>query len=128
MKFTRTLRRLVPWVLGLYFISQLVGLTQLANAHLQHAYQSQLAIAEDIARTGAVDHDHEHNGHHQHGTADPGDQCCTVHHHLAAVLPLNLTAVPPGIASGSLVLPLRDFSAGIKIGLLDRPPKLLLSV
>jgi hypothetical protein len=123
-----TIRCLVPWVLGVYFISQVAGLAQLAAVHFHHVHQSQVAIADDVAKTGVVDRKHEQNGHHQHGTADPGDQCCTLHHHLAAVLPLDLTATPPGIASASLVLPLLEVVAGFGAGLPDRPPKLLLSV
>ena len=128
MKSSRAIGLMVPWVVGLYFIAQIIGITSLFSVHLHHLHQSEVAIADDIARTGAVNHGHEQSGHHQHGAADPGDQCCTVDHHLSAVLPIDLTADPVGIASALLVLPLPDRPVGAEPNLLERPPKLLMSV
>jgi hypothetical protein len=128
MKLSRTIRLMVPWVLGFYFVAQIIGITSLISVHLHHMYLSEVAIADDIARTDAVDHGHEHSGHHHHGAADPGDQCCTVHNHLSAVPPLDLTPDPVGTASASLVLPVLDRLVSAEPSLLERPPKLLLSV
>jgi len=128
MKSSRTTRLIVPWIAGLYFIAQIFGITSLVASHLHHIYQSEVAIADDIARNGVIDRGHEHNGHHQHGAADPGDQCCIVHHHLSAVPPFDLTPDPVGIASASLVMPLLERLVGAEPSLLERPPKLLLSV
>jgi hypothetical protein len=125
MKSSLMIRRLVPWVLGLYFIAQIVSLAPLVAVHLQHIYQGQVAIADDIARTGVVDHGHERYGHHQHGTTDPGDQCCTLHHHLAAVLSVDMIYSPGGFESYLRLLSLLDLFVGAEPGLLDRPPKLL---
>jgi hypothetical protein len=128
MKASRTVRRLVPWILGLYLVAQAAGIASLAALHLDHIHQSQAAIADDIARTGVVDHSHEHNGHHQHGTPDLADPCCTVHHHLAAVLPPAPAAQARAFVSATLALPLPDHLSGAEPGRLDRPPKLPLSV
>jgi len=127
MRRLAAIRRVVPWVLGLYLVAQISGVALLA-VHFHHAYQSQIAAADDIALTGAVDRDHEHNGHHQHGAADPGDQCCTLHHHLTAVLFFEPAADVVGFVSTALLLTLPDVLVGAEPGLLDRPPKLLLSV
>jgi hypothetical protein len=120
-----TIRRTVPIILGLYFLAQVIGIAPLIAVHLHHLYQSQMAIAEDLAVIGVVDHGHDHNGHHQHGAGDPADQCCTVHHHLAAVLPVDLGAKPRSCASASVGMPLPDSLIGAEPALPDRPPKLL---
>src|ERR1700733_6615234 len=96
MKSSRTIRRMVPWILGLYFVAQIAGVALLAVVHLNHVYQSQVATADDIVLTGALNLGHERGGHHQHGTSDAGDQCCTLHHHLAAVLSFQPAANPGG--------------------------------
>lgn len=128
MKLSRTIRQWVPHVLGLYILAQIVGVALLAAVHFDHAYHSQVAIAEDIAQAGVVDHGHERNGHHQHDDRDPGDQCCTLHHHLAAVLSLEPAARRIDFKRILLTLPFHDLLVGAEPGLPDRPPKLPLSV
>jgi hypothetical protein len=82
--------------------------------------------------TGHTHHHHVHRGsghhNHDHGAADPNDQCCTLHHHLAGVLPHAATGNPNSVPVAAIVsLPPRTF-APADPGLLDRPPKLLLSI
>jgi hypothetical protein len=95
---------------------------------MQHALESQSAAADDIAATGAVDPGHEQDGHHHHGAPDVNDQCCTMHHHLAAVLPLAGGADRGRAIAASLVLPPEVVLRTRDPSLLERPPKLLLSV
>ena len=128
MKSLRTTRLMAPLIVGLYFIAQIVGITSLVATHLHHVYESEIATAEDIATTGHVERGHKQGSHHQHGVGDPGDQCCNVHHHLSAVLPLDLTHNPLSLPSTSLLLPLPDHLVGAEPRLPDRPPKLLPSV
>jgi hypothetical protein len=127
MMSSRTIKRVTPWVLGLYFMAQIVGVALLGVVHLNHIYQSQIAIADDIALAGVVDHGHEHDGHHRHGTSDSGDQCCTSHHHLSAIL-FEPNVNPGGFARTSLALALPDVLIGGEPAFPDRPPKLLLSI
>lgn len=84
--------------------------------------------ADGVTQVGLIDHDHERNGHHQRGTAGPGHQCCTIHCHLAAVLPLDMTADLSGRAKASLELPLFGLLVGADPSLPDRTPKPPLSV
>jgi len=127
METPRKIRLMVPWIVGFYFLAQIVGITSLFAIHLQHTCQSEVAFADDIATTGHVDHGLEYDGH-RHGTSDPGDQCCAMQNHLAAVLPLDLTPDLLGFASASLVLPVPDHLVGAEPRLPDRPPKFLLLV
>jgi len=94
------IRRFGPWLLGLFLLAQAAGVVPLISVHLQHAYASEQDAAADLKETGGISHQHHHHAHHEqgqheHGAADPGDQCCTLHHHLAGVLPV----APPAGAS-----------------------------
>ena len=84
------------WLLGLFLIAQLAGVVPLVTVHLEHAIASEQDAAADSDDTAAtahtVMHAHHHHAHHgsgphDHGASDPNDQCCTLHHHLAGVLP-----------------------------------------
>ena len=123
-----TLRRFGPWLLGLFLTAQVAGILPLAAAHIQHALESQRAIADDITTSGAVDHGHEQQGHHRHGAPDVNDQCCTLHHHLAGILPFAGNVDRNGLLTAPNVpLPPRPLAAADP-GLPERPPKLLLFV
>jgi hypothetical protein len=90
---SRIARRCIGlWLLGLFFLSQVAGLAPLNGAHLQHIIEAQRDSADDLAGTGVTDHVHHHHSNHSgdrhdHGVNDPADQCCTLHHHLAGVVP-----------------------------------------
>ena len=127
-----------PWLLGLYLIAQIAGITPLYGVHFQHVLANQQDIADDLSNSIAHHHIHVHHTHgadggrgedfHDHSTTDPNDQCCTLHHHLAGVLPFadgtgTICTLIPSIVS----LPQRSV-AGADPGLPERPPKLLLSI
>ena len=120
------------WAFGPFLIAQLAGIVPLFGVHLQHAMASEQDIADDVGGNGAAGHAHHHHvhrgsGHHDHGAADPNDQCCTLHHHLAGVLPAA-TGNPNSDPVVAIVwLPPRAFVPADP-GLLERPPKLLLSI
>src|SRR5215470_9008762 len=125
------LRRLGPLLLGLLLLAQVAGIVPLISTHIQHAFESEQDIAADVSETGRVAHVHHHHvhhdGRHEHGSSDPNDQCCTVHHHLTGVLPIasstsrnDLTIPVAPVRSQSIV--------GTEPESLERPPKLPLSM
>lgn len=126
------LRCLGPALLGLFVLAQAAGIVPLISAHIQHALKTEQDIAADLRESGEVHHVHHHHlrdnsGQHEHSTSDPGDQCCTLHHHLAGLVPIaggasgNCSTVPiVALVPRSLV--------GIDPSKLERPPKLRLSI
>jgi hypothetical protein len=126
-------RRLVLWLLGLFLVAQVAGVVPLISVHLQHVIASEQDIAEDSASIDVSDHVRHHHlhhgsGHHDHCATDPNDQCCTLHHHLAGVLP----HAAGGTANGfpiALIIPLPSrASVPADPSPIERPPKLLLSI
>jgi hypothetical protein len=120
------------WLLGLFLIAQVAGMVPLVVVHLQHiAATEQDAVDDAGARVG--EHAHRHHvhqgsGQHDHGAADPNDQCCTVHHHLAGVLPFSAGGGTNDVPLASIVsLPPRVLVASDP-SLLERPPKLLSTI
>jgi hypothetical protein len=123
-----TARKIGPWLLGLFFIAQAAGVMPLISLHLKHAFAEQQDIAADTAETGGVTHDHHHHvhtgdGQHQHDSADPGDQCCTLHHHLAGVLPISVKDAAETLSPHVVAVRLHSLATADP-GLLERPPKL----
>src|ERR1700749_521891 len=129
-----TRRRFGRWLLGLFLIAQLAGVVPLVTVHLEHAIASEQDAAADSGdgATAArpASHAHHHHVHHgsgphDHAASDPNDQCCTLHHHLAGVLP---EAAPAGVADlvvAAVVAPRPAPLVPAEPGLLERPPKLL---
>jgi hypothetical protein len=128
-----TKRRIGPWLLGLFFLAQIAGIVPLFGVHLQHIIETQRDIASDLSVTGVADHVHNHHSHHDgdrhdHGANDSADQCCTLHHHLAGVVPPLAAGNPRSFLMSPVVpLPTRALT-GAEPRLLERPPKHLLSV
>jgi hypothetical protein len=124
-------RRFARWFLGLFVIAHLAGIALVA-LHLQHIFAAEQDVAND-AGTDVVTHTHQHHvhqgsGHHDHGAADPNDQCCTIHHHLAGVLPLAAGAkVNEVLLAANVSLPPRALVPADPM-LLERPPKLLSTI
>jgi hypothetical protein len=125
--------RLGQWLLGLFFVAQIAGVVPLTTAHLQHVSEIQRDIATDLVAAGAVSHAHRHHlshdgDRHDHAAGDPADQCCTLHHHLAGVVPLPAI----GHSHGYMTAPLMPFPPRLLIeaerGRLERPPKSPLTV
>jgi hypothetical protein len=122
------------WLLGLFLMAQLAGVVPLVTVHLEHAIASEQDAAADSDKTGApahvVSHAHHHHVHHgssphDHGASDPNDQCCTLHHHLAGVLPHAAPARAADRVLAAIVsLPPAPLLPADP-GLLERPPKLL---
>jgi hypothetical protein len=122
------------WLLGLFLMAQLAGVVPLVTVHLEHAIASEQDAAADSGETGTpahvASHAHHHHVHHgssphDHGASDPNDQCCTLHHHLAGVMP---HAAPARAADRVLAVIVSLPPAALvpaDPGLLERPPKLL---
>ena len=124
------LRRFGPFLLGLFLWSQAAGIVPLISVHIQHAFESERDVAADLSAGGGnhVHHHHaSHDGQHEHGSSDPGDQCCTLHHHLAGVVPIASSASLNGLTPQVAPLPPRPL-VSTKPGPLERPPKLPLSI
>jgi Protein of unknown function (DUF2946) len=130
----RTRRWFGRWLLGLFLIAQLAGVVPLVTVHLEHAIASEQDAAADSDDTAApahaVMHAHRHHAHqgsgpHDHGASDPNDQCCTLHHHLAGVLPGLAPAGTAYVVPAAIVALPPAPHLPADPGLLERPPKLL---
>jgi hypothetical protein len=125
-------RSFARWFLGLFLIAQLAGIAPLIAVHLQHISAAEQDVADD-ADAGVTPHTHHHHvhqdgRHHDHGLADPNDQCCTIHHHLAGVLPLATGAKANEVVlAANVSLPPRTLVPADP-RLLERPPKLLSTI
>jgi hypothetical protein len=116
------MRRLCPWVVGLFLVAQVFGVVPLMSGHTAHVAESGLALSKDSASTGSI----PHQGHHHRGDADGFIQhhelqdlncavtclvCCEI-----AFVQIAITALAPSvIAEADRIL-------------LERPPKPLLSI
>jgi hypothetical protein len=124
------LRRLGPFLLGLFLWSQAAGIVPLISVHIQHAFESERDVAADLSEGGgnhAHHHHARHDGQHEHGSSDPGDQCCTLHHHLAGVVPIAGSATRSGLIAQLTAVPPRPL-VSTRTGPPERPPKLQLSI
>jgi hypothetical protein len=117
----QTMRRfspLGPWLLGLFLLAQLAGVVPVMFDHAVHVFESQPAVSSA--------HDHSapgRHGDHRHGIGDVKDECCSLHHHLAGVLPFTVRVTSFSLAARPmLVAPARALASADPI-LLERPPK-----
>jgi hypothetical protein len=122
------LRRLGPWLLGLFVIAHLTGVVPLLGTHMQH-----VLIGEHFAgaHATAIDGHDRHGGsagHHHNTDTDRPDQCCAVHLLLTAVVPIESAANRSDTLGAPI--PRRALSqlAGTDATRLDRPPKLRLPI
>jgi hypothetical protein len=114
----QTMRRFGPWLLGLFLLAQLAGVVPVMFDHAVHVFESQPAVSSA--------HDHGapgRHGDHRHGIADVKDECCSLHHHLAGVLPFTVRAVSINFAAVLMVAPPTRALASADPVLLERPPK-----
>jgi hypothetical protein len=112
------MRRFGPWLLGLFLIAQLAGVVPVMFDHAVHVFESQPAVSSA--------HDHSapgRHGDHRHGVGDVKDECCSLHHHLAGVIPFTLPTVAFSLAAAPLVAPPLRRLASADPTLLERPPK-----
>jgi hypothetical protein len=115
-----TMRRLGPWLLGLFLIAHMAGVVPLICFHTMHLFDGQPAISDGPTASTAVD-----RSHHPHGTTDAKDECCSMHHHLAGVLAPLLTTASISFASMPVAVSPQDPLHCSDPILLDRPPKFL---
>jgi len=126
------LRCFGPFLLALFVLAQAAGVVPLISTHIQHALETEQDIAADLSQSSSIDHVHHHHtrhdsGQHEHSANDPNDQCCTLHHHLAGVIPIASGAGELGLALSIAVAPPRSLT-GADPDTLERPPKLPLSI
>jgi Protein of unknown function (DUF2946) len=126
------LRRLGPLFVVLFVLAQAAGIAPLISTHIQHELENEQDIAADLGESGRIDHEHHHHAHHdggkhEHGSSDPNDQCCTLHHHLAGVIPMATGGAQRGLTLSIVAVPPRSLT-GIDPRRLERPPKLQLSI
>jgi hypothetical protein len=126
------LRCFGPLLLALFVLAQVAGVVPLISTHIQHVLETEQDIAADLSQSSSLDHVRHHharhdNGPHEHGANDPNDQCCTLHHHLAGVIPIASLAGQRDLTLSIIVAPRRSL-AGIDPCTLERPPKLPLAV
>jgi hypothetical protein len=126
------LRCFGPFLLALFVLAQAAGVVPLISTHIQHALQTEQDIIADLSQSSSIDHVHHHrarhdSGQHEHGDDDPNDQCCTLHHHLAGVIPITIMAGQRGATLSIVVAPRRSLT-GTDPRTLERPPKLPLAI
>jgi hypothetical protein len=124
------LRCLGPVLLGFFVLAQVAAIVPLISTHIQHALETEQDIAADLRESAWVNHVHHlrhDSAQHERSTNDANDQCCTLHHHLAGVMPVARGASGSGSAVPIVALPPRSL-VGIDPSKLERPPKLPLSV
>lgn len=131
------LHRLVPWLIGLFFIAQICSVVQLLSEHTAHVTESQLilseaavseaAVSEAAVSEAAVAGNTSQGHHHHHGDADGAIQ----HHELQ-----DLNGAPACLIAGcelafthdTVTAYISDTLTESKPVLLERPPKPFLSV
>jgi hypothetical protein len=87
-----TIRRLAPWLIGLFVFAQVAGVVPLISAHTLHVFESKQVVSDDdVLALGA------RGAQHHHSIADLNDQCCAFHH-LAGVLVYALVVGPVSFA------------------------------
>ncbi len=122
MAWCRTIRGLVPWLIGLFLVAQLAGVVPFEYIHptpgLAHA-------AAHEHEHGIAGHTHHHDGTKQDGAV--ADQCCALHS-LAGVVPLVIMAILSDPIGERLSAEPTDRVSGIGPGRLDRPPRSLSSL
>lgn len=127
------LRRLGLLFLGLALLAQVAAVIPFLSVQTQHVIENAQDIAADLAEGGGVHHQHHHHhrhgdgGRHEHGSADPNDQCCTLHNHMAGVLPVAAGAGRRNFTTAIVAVASR-LPSGADPGALERPPKLTLSI
>ncbi len=122
MAWCRTIRGLVPWLIGLFLVAQLAGVVPFEYIHPTPA----------LAHAAAHEHDHGSVGHtrHHEGTEQDGaiaDQCCALHS-LAGIVPLVVMGILSDPIGERLSPEPADRASGIGPSRLDRPPRSLASL
>ncbi len=116
-------RRFGPWLLGLFLIAQLAGVVPVMFDHAVHVFESQPAVADAHDNNVPGNNAPGRHGDHRHGIGDVKDECCSLHHHLAGVIPFTMPTAAFNLAAVPLVAPPLDALASADPILLERPPK-----
>jgi len=120
MILATTLRRVSPWVVGLFIIAQIFAIVPLISEHTAHVAQSELGISLDRVSTGNVPHGHFR-----------GDSDGSVQHHELQDLSGALTCTVSQCDFGFLHVAVFPYAPDALVEgnpiFLERPPKVLLS-
>jgi hypothetical protein len=121
---TAAVRRVGPWLAGLYIAAQIFGVVPLIGCHSAHAAGGAVVLSECEGGTGTHSRDHRH--HH------PGDADDAAHHHALQDLNGVLGSAPHrseiALVNITVTSPAPHALVGADPALLDRPPKAFLSI
>jgi hypothetical protein len=120
----RKMRRFVPWLTGLFLLAQFAGVAPLPVHSQPNAPSSVGHVHHHSASPSDQNTAYNHPGD-QHSSLV--DQCCSLHLITGAVFPI-VTAVPIELIETPILAMASPDIAGISPNLLDRPPRLLLSL
>jgi len=122
MTWFRTIRRIVPSLIGLFVVAQLGGIVP---AQLDHAHSASGAVAPHVHHHHAHQHGGEHPWHHDSSDerGSLSDKCCALHAFMTAVLPAAVAGDPGLILAERLVAVADERFSGLAPGRLDRPPR-----
>jgi hypothetical protein len=133
----RTIRRFVPFLIGLFMVAQLAGVVSFedSHAHAAVAASAEPHPADHAAHQDAhaVGHHHGHDGmgnaiDHGLGGGGVAGHCCALHAFLVGVAPPVLTSLFANLGRGERLEVGSDLFAGLTGSRLDRPPRSHLSI
>jgi hypothetical protein len=120
MLSTAAMRRLGPWLIGLFLSAQIFGVIPLISCHSAHAAGGPLVLSECGGNAGTLDHHH------------PGDADDAAHHHalpdLNGVLAWSPDRHEMAVIHGTITARAPHALGEADPILLERPPKPFLSV
>jgi hypothetical protein len=133
----RTLRRFVPFLIGLFMVAQLAGVVSFDDAHAHAAVAASAEphpadhAAHQHARAGEHHHGHDGMGHaidHGFGDGSVAGHCCALHAFLVGVAPPVLISLLANLGRGERLEVGSDLFTGLTGSRLDRPPRSRLSI
>jgi hypothetical protein len=122
VKRFRTIRGIIPWLIGLFVVAQLSGVVPSRLPHGLPTLNAAAMVMHDHhghAAAGPSSHSQQHK-HNPDGSA--GDACCALHLLIAVLTPIP-DAAPAGVLSQRVSPTGMDSIAGIRSDRLDRPPR-----
>jgi hypothetical protein len=120
----RTIRALVPWLVGLFVVAQLAGVVPVREASASHSLIQLGGHVHDHGKAaGQSGHHHHDHGMHDHGMVDLDGACCALHALLIGIIPQELGTAPVNFARAALTMISEAPLAAIHPGRLDRPPR-----
>ena len=137
MRRLRTLRRFVPFLIGLFMVAQLAGVVSFEGPHAHAA----VAASAEFHPADHAAHQHAHAGEHHHGHEGMGNaidhglggggvagHCCALHAFLVGVASPVLISLFADLGKGERLEVGSDLVAGLTGSRLDRPPRSHLSI